>query len=480
MRFSNMLFVAMFAVIGLCAGTVSAADLRLPEMVRPGELFVANLEPDLQADKLIRVKIDTTQLQFMGALQGTPDIQIVNDAAFEIKPESGTLAAKYELKFIPLLSSGSAVISYSDNRGEHNITVVLTPLSASRGYSWLILGAGLLLLVVGIKLWRYQKSAPAMMSTKSLFMNYEELEKARKMYFPEDSSDAAKASQQPASAQPAEITAPTNDKAPSEPGKSGSGSSTSKQKAVQPVNIGARLAQYGEDDDEDEKPVVKAAKPAPPVAPVAHASPAAPADPAAPVAEKTVSLSPSLPSGDGTLPISPAAQGESTVPVMHTAPANASTVPAASAVPDKSESDDAGKTKPAHKSVKAPVVEPPKPKVGMAPVVADLRKDTGQAKIRLPMLFAIEDEKGRTYEAHGEVIRIGRRKDCQIVLTASEISREHVEIFLDNGKTMVKPLTTSNICRLNGNELKKPTQIKTGDKLNMGGTEFLVTKSRPA
>jgi hypothetical protein len=42
------------------------------------------------------------------------------------------------------------------------------------------------LLVVGVKLWRYQKSAPEMMSTKSLFMNYEELEKARKMYFPEE------------------------------------------------------------------------------------------------------------------------------------------------------------------------------------------------------------------------------------------------------------------------------------------------------
>ncbi|OGK06004.1 MAG: hypothetical protein A2W80_00900 [Candidatus Riflebacteria bacterium GWC2_50_8] len=463
MKLSKLLFVASFAVSCLCAGVVSGAELQLPELVRPGELFVANLVPDLETDKLIRVKIDTTQLQFMGALQGTPDIQIINDVTFEIKPESGTLAAKYELKFIPLLSSGSAALTYSDSRGEHNVTVVLTPLSASRGYSWLILGAGLLLLVVGIKLWRYQKSAPAMMSTKSLFMNYEELEKARKMYFPEDSSDAAKASQQPASAQSAEKAAPAADKTPAEPARSGSGSSTSKQKAVQPVNIGARLAQYGE----DEKPVIKAAKPLPTAAPTASA------------AEKTVTASPSLPAGDSTLPVTPAAPGESTVPVMHTAPANESTVPVTPAVPVQPEVD-AGKTRPSQKSAKAPAAEPPKPKVGMAPIVADIRKDTGQAKIRLPMLFAIEDEKGRTYEAQAEIIKIGRRKDCQIALTASEISREHVEIFLDGGKMMVKPLTTSNICRLNGNELKKPTPIKPGDKLNMGGTEFMVTKSRPA
>jgi len=116
----------------------------------------------------------------------------------------------------------------------------------------------------------------------------------------------------------------------------------------------------------------------------------------------------------------------------------------------------------------------------MAPVEAELRKDTGQRLVRNKMVFAFEDEKGCSYEAESEVIRIGRRKDCQIVLTASEISREHIEVLMEKGKICVKPLTTSNICRLNGNELKKTTPIKPGDKLNMGGTEFLVTKARPA
>jgi pSer/pThr/pTyr-binding forkhead associated (FHA) protein len=96
------------------------------------------------------------------------------------------------------------------------------------------------------------------------------------------------------------------------------------------------------------------------------------------------------------------------------------------------------------------------------------------------MVFAIEDEKGFPYEAESEIIKIGRRKDCQIVLTASEISREHIEVLMEKGKICVRPLTTSNICRLNGNELKKATPVKPGDKLNMGGTEFLVTKARPA
>lgn len=180
------------------------------------------------------------------------------------------------------------------------------------------------------------------------------------------------------------------------------------------------------------------------------------------------------------LPASPAVAGESTVPIVHAVPAGESTIPVTPATPAVEDPADSNKTRPSHKSAKAPVIEPPKAKLGMAPVEAQLRQDTGQRVVRNKMVFAFEDEKGRPYEAESEVIKIGRRKDCQIVLTASEISREHVEVLMEKGKICVKPLTTSNICRLNGNELKKATPIKPGDKLNMGGTEFLITKARPA
>jgi len=450
--FNTVLFVLFSVFVGI-SGYISAAELKLPEVIRPGDLFVVNLLPDQQADRQVRFKIDTTQLQFMGAQQGTPDIQIKGDAEFEIKPESGHLAARYDLLF-QSLSSGSAVINYQDNRGEHNVTVEFKALDASRGYSWLVLAIGVVLLIVGIKLWRYQKSAPEMMSTKSLFMNYEELEKARKMYFPEESSGAAKSAPAPVSpeqvpAAPSVSTVQGQASSPSSPAtvevpKPSSGGSTSKQRAVKPVDVASRLAQFIDDDDDEpkSKPVKLPSSPAAQSAPVAAGVPSA-AVPA-----------------DSTLPASPAAAGDSTVPVIHTAPVAESTVPATPAVPASD--------------------EPPKAKIGMAPVEAQLRKDTGRKMIHLKLIFAIEDEQGRLYEAEAELIKIGRRKDCQIVLTASEISREHVEVYLDNGKIIVKPLTTSNICRLNGNELKKPTPIKPGDKLNMGGTEFLVTKARPS
>lgn len=461
----------LLILLVMSVSTAFAAELKLPQIVRPGELFVAELVPDQQSDRQVSVKIDTTQLQFMGALQGTPDIQIKGDAEFEVKPESGNLAAQYGLRFLSLQSSGSPVINFVDSRGEHSVTVVLTPAGAARGYSWLILAAGLLLLVVGIKLWRYQKSAPAMMSTKSLFMNYEELEKARKMYFPEGSDDAAKSSSTPAAdstpdtppASPESVQADASEpSATVEVPKPASGSSTSKQKAVEPVNVASRLAQFVDDEEPSQKPM----KPQP--------------QPASPVADKTLPITSAAPSADSTQPVTPAVSDESTVPVMHATPTDESTVPAAPAVPVSEEPVDSNKTMPSQKSVKAPAVEAPKAKFGMAPVQGELRKDTGQRVVRSKMVFAMEDENGSSYESESEIIKIGRRKDCQIVLTASEISREHIEVLMEKGKICVKPLTTSNICRLNGNELKKATPVKPGDKLNMGGTEFLVTKARPA
>ena len=462
--FKSVLFVMFTFFVGVC-GAISAAELKLPQVIRPGDLFVVNLVPDQQADRQLRFKIDTKQLQFMGAQQGTPDIQIKGDAEFEIKPESGNLAARYDLLF-QSLSSGSAVINYQDSRGEHNLTVVFTPLDASRGYSWLILTIGIVLLIVGIKLWRYQKSSPAMMSTKSLFMNYEVLEKARKMYFPEEPSDAAKAAPNPAAPNSASETPPVSaapqSTAAAEPPRSSSGSSTSKQQAVKPVNVASRLAQF---IDDDEEPAPNPAK-SPPQATSPVADKTLPAASAAPAADSAQPAAPVEPVVESSLSAPPAA-GESTVPVTP-------------AVPAETEPADSDKTRPSQKSVKAPVADVPKPKMGMPQVEGILRQDTGQRVVRNKMVFAFEDEKGHPYEAESEVIKIGRRKDCQIVLTASEISREHVEVLMEKGKICVKPLTTSNICRLNGNELKKATPIKPGDKLNMGGTEFLITKARPA
>lgn len=413
-------------IFALGAVAVNAAELKLPESVKAGDLFVISLLP-ASNDKQVNLKFNSSELQFMGAVQGTPDIQINSDGEITIRPEGGSFAAVYELKFLSLISSGSSNIAMTDAAGSRPVALNVSVPEVERTYSWLILAAAVVLLVAGLKIWRYQKSAPAMMSTKSLFMSYEELEKARKMYFPDEPVSSPPVSSEPANASSVDmVNAAVSNAKPS------AGKATLKEMpAAGPSeqskeHLKKRLAMVFSSDQHAPVVVDK---------PVQPAAPERPAEPKVAEVEKE----PVKPS--------PAVEEKPTAPV--------SAQPVAGAL------DSTGQ--------RPGIVKAPPPAGGLKIVPAAEK-----------MVFAIEDSSGRPYEATGPLIKIGRRKENQICLTASEISREHVEVTIDQGRVFVRALTESNVTRLNDRTVKEKMQVKPGDKLNMGGTDFIVTKARPA
>lgn len=439
-------------IFALGAVAVNAAELKLPESVKAGDLFVISLLP-ASNDKQVNLKFNSSELQFMGAVQGTPDIQINSDGEITIRPEGGAFAAVYELKFLSLISSGSSNIAMTDAAGSRPVALVVSVPEVERTYSWLILAAAVVLLVAGLKIWRYQKSAPAMMSTKSLFMSYEELEKARKMYFPDEPVSSPPVSSQPANASAVDpdnaadvadqkkdgnIPAPASSSATVTNGAAVSNAKPSAGKATLKEMPAAGPSEQSKEHLKKRLAMVFSSDQHAPVVvdkPVQPASPSKPAEPQVAAVEKE----PAKPS--------PAVEEKPTVPV--------SAQPVAGAL------DSTGQRPGAVK------VSPP---AGGLKVVPAAEK----------MVFAIEDSSGRPYEATGPLIKIGRRKDNQICITASEISREHVEVTIDQGRVFVRALTESNVTRLNDRTVKEKMQVKPGDKLNMGGTDFIVTKARPA
>ncbi|MCD8103776.1 MAG: FHA domain-containing protein [Lachnospiraceae bacterium] len=71
----------------------------------------------------------------------------------------------------------------------------------------------------------------------------------------------------------------------------------------------------------------------------------------------------------------------------------------------------------------------------------------------------------------------GRRKDaCDIQITVDDryISGRHVLFSIDGSFVYVEDLKTKNGTRLNGNPLLSKKQVKPGDILRMGRTEFEV------
>lgn len=395
--------IFIFCLIFLVASPATAAELSLPEVMHPGDQFVLTIKPHDNDKNLITLRSDSTQIQYMGAVHGTPDIQIKSDSELEIRP-AGEFAQEYGLRFLSLLASGSTQVTISDAQGARTVAIEFTPRDAARGYSGLILVLGVILLIGGIKLWRYQKSAPTMMSTKSLFFNFEELEKARRQYFPDSAEAEPENKQQPdrekISPEIRPTPAATEKRAATKPDqKAVAGNATVKAPAVKP-----------EDLADAKRPSVENVP-------------------------ENAAIPPEIPKDEAP-----------TVPVetLPKAGAQASTVPRVQAV---------------------------------KPAVTEASADSPSDKVQT-LLFAMEDSQGKVYRAEAKEITIGRRKDNSIVITASEISRAHVVIRRLNGSLMLDALAENNITKINTYTVKKPTAIRAGDTLNLGGTDYKVTQAR--
>ena len=72
---------------------------------------------------------------------------------------------------------------------------------------------------------------------------------------------------------------------------------------------------------------------------------------------------------------------------------------------------------------------------------------------------------------------IGRGGDNQIVLHSNRCSRQHCEIFSDNGDWFVRDLKSRNGTRLNGQPFKRVKPLNPGDRLEIAGTVFLLASS---
>ncbi len=491
---TGILFVLMLLAMPVLHG----AGLKMPLSVQPEELFVVTLQTNA-SDSVISLRFDASRLEFLGAVQGTPDIQQKGDAEIEIRPSSGKPAGAYELKFLPHNGTGSLVLKMTDASGLiHEYPIIFSSAETGGGYSWVILIAALVFGIAGYKLWTYQKTAPEMMSTKSLFMNYEELEKARKQNFPDEESS-------PAEQQPAEIVSGQSDSGqvkdvagqPSiaqgeiksekteEPAKPASpvetkGKKTVKHAAVKAPPLSDALSRLSE---ADEPPAVKPAD-----------SPVIPPVPVPPPLPEKVAPEAAQP------PAKPESAGKKTLknkavvaPVLSGRLADEQEKLAKPESPSDIESvekpEPVSEPKPAERPEKravqpvvaVPVMPKPAPieaeKVVPKPEAPKVEAHGGLVPHKERLVFALEGN-GKAYEAQGSVIRIGRSSENQICISASEVSRKHVEISVNNGIVSVAPLTETNTTRLNGRTVKDKQTIKPGDTLSLGGTDFVVVKAR--
>jgi len=363
---------------------LKAQNIAGPAQSEPGSLFVLDVSVPPVPGSLSRLTFEQAKVQYMGLVLPTPEVQQRDDTMLEILPETGK-SGSFQIKFLPFPNASAAEFVLVSGSESRKMTVAFVAVGEEKRDHWHILVGGILLLALAFIFWRYQKKHPGLMSTRSLFLNFEELQKAREQYFPKPSSG----SQSPA------------------------GSDT-----------------------------------APAIVPVA-------------VEVVTPSSAP-----DGSRQTNEAGMPEGSVPESRTVEMN---VPGA----NRTLISDTPAVKVAPIAVATPHQDSPGDSSGKTVVRAGLSgKSLASAE---PLLhLKLRDGTGREFEARGSEILIGRTNECNILMTAAEVSRKHLLVKREAGKIVAIPQTTSNLTEVNGSRINSAVSINSGDTITLGGTKFTV------
>jgi len=89
------------------------------------------------------------------------------------------------------------------------------------------------------------------------------------------------------------------------------------------------------------------------------------------------------------------------------------------------------------------------------------------------LLFFKKDGSFKSVPLPSNVTVLGRRRDCDLRVRLSSVSRRHCRISNDNGVLNLSDLKSRNGTILNGQSIKE-TQVKAGDKITMGRLTFVL------
>ncbi|MFZ2961505.1 MAG: FHA domain-containing protein [Candidatus Ozemobacteraceae bacterium] len=161
-----------------------AASLSVPDQSEPGILFI--VETKLASDDVGTsiLNFDAATIQFMGVVDPTPDVQAAADGVVEIR-NSGGKPRSIGLKFLLVNPASATTLILKVNGRDYSGRVQFMAPDSKKSYHLHLLVLALVLGGIAFYFWRTQKKSVGLMSTRSLFLNFEELEKIRGQYFPD-------------------------------------------------------------------------------------------------------------------------------------------------------------------------------------------------------------------------------------------------------------------------------------------------------
>lgn len=433
--------------IVVCSCPLHAQTLAGPSQAEPGSLFLVDVSVPVDGGTVHHLSFNPATVQYMGLVAPTPEVQLTGESTLDITPDRGG-NGRYQVKFLSYPNASGAEFAFVPPvAGGAKLNVAFVVKVEEKKYHWHVLAGGIILFLVAWAVWRYQKKNPGLMSTRSLFLNFDELQKARERFF------AGQADQEPKSDEQMPVISD-----PAGAGKLPAGGPLCGSTLEMPIPV-LPPETAKPDFGAPASPIPETSQSGIPAVPQEPERRNTPAD--APVtAEMPVSVPMEQPGqvedtskktvarGDisGKMPASSAvwetvSSGDSTVPSMPKTPKTVSAVDAPAKTVSRS-----GLSKSAVPGAVAPVL----------------------------LHVKLTDSSGRVFEGQGVEILIGRAKECNISMTAAEVSRRHLLLKRDSDRILAVPQTSSNLTEINGSRIKTATEIHSGYKISLGGTIFTV------
>jgi pSer/pThr/pTyr-binding forkhead associated (FHA) protein len=94
--------------------------------------------------------------------------------------------------------------------------------------------------------------------------------------------------------------------------------------------------------------------------------------------------------------------------------------------------------------------------------------------VKLVLVRFKEDGTRREFVAPDATLRIGREPSCQLRVPSNNVSRQHCEITIEDGKATLCDLNSRNGTYRNEQRIEEPQILEPGDRIAIGSIVFTV------
>ena len=94
--------------------------------------------------------------------------------------------------------------------------------------------------------------------------------------------------------------------------------------------------------------------------------------------------------------------------------------------------------------------------------------------MNVSLILLKKDGNKQVFPVRNKATILGRRPDCELYIPLQVVSRRHCQLSQEDNSLKVRDLRSSNGTFLNGQKIFDETEVKPGDRLQIGPLTFAI------